>query len=187
VMSPLEFIQRLAALVPRLRLHLIRFHGVLAPEARPREAPAWRAEDATPGYVPTSFRTCRPTLIPPQRTTLRCALPQRLPPSWARLLKRVFEIDIEHCPQCGGPLKIIAAIEYPSVITKITISVCPPEHRPEQRPGPSIDSNRPDPPPIPPPIRSAPWPSLAQEPKNAPRHSASGRGKARSEDADPYA
>ena len=29
--------------------------------------------------------------------------------SWARLLKRVFEIDIEHCPQCGGTLKIIAA------------------------------------------------------------------------------
>ena len=31
VMSPLELMQRLAALVPRPRLHLIRFHGVLAP------------------------------------------------------------------------------------------------------------------------------------------------------------
>jgi hypothetical protein len=31
VMSPLEFMQRLAALVPRPRLHLIRLHGVLAP------------------------------------------------------------------------------------------------------------------------------------------------------------
>ena len=28
VMSPLEFLQRLAAPVPRPRLHLIRFHGV---------------------------------------------------------------------------------------------------------------------------------------------------------------
>ena len=28
---PLEFMQRLAALVPRPRLHLIRFHGILAP------------------------------------------------------------------------------------------------------------------------------------------------------------
>ena len=35
VMSPLEFMQRLAALVPRPRLHLIRFHGVLAPRTRP--------------------------------------------------------------------------------------------------------------------------------------------------------
>ena len=32
-MSPLEFMQRLTALVPRPRLHLTRFHGVLAPNA----------------------------------------------------------------------------------------------------------------------------------------------------------
>ena len=36
VMSPLEFMQRLTALVPRPRLHLIRFHGVLAPNAKLR-------------------------------------------------------------------------------------------------------------------------------------------------------
>ena len=33
VMSPLKFMQRMAALVSRTRLHLIRFHGVLAPTA----------------------------------------------------------------------------------------------------------------------------------------------------------
>jgi hypothetical protein len=38
VMSPLEFMQRLAALVPRPRLHFIRFHGVLAPNAKLRAA-----------------------------------------------------------------------------------------------------------------------------------------------------
>ena len=30
-MSPLEFMQRLAVLVPRPRLHLIGLHGVMAP------------------------------------------------------------------------------------------------------------------------------------------------------------
>ena len=30
--------------------------------------------------------------------------------SWAKLLKRVFDLDLEHCPNCGGELKIIAAI-----------------------------------------------------------------------------
>jgi len=41
VMTPLEFLQRLAALVPRPRLPLIRFHGVLAPNAalRPQIVP----------------------------------------------------------------------------------------------------------------------------------------------------
>jgi hypothetical protein len=35
-LEPLEFMQRLAALVPRPRLHLIRFHGVLTPNAKLR-------------------------------------------------------------------------------------------------------------------------------------------------------
>jgi hypothetical protein len=31
--------------------------------------------------------------------------------AWARLLKRVFDIDRQHCPSCGGgELKIIAAM-----------------------------------------------------------------------------
>jgi Zn-finger nucleic acid-binding protein len=33
--------------------------------------------------------------------------------------KRVFDIDMEHCPHCGGAWKIIAAIEEPGVIRKI--------------------------------------------------------------------
>ena len=36
VMSPLEVMQRLAALMPRPRLRLVRLHGVLAPNARLR-------------------------------------------------------------------------------------------------------------------------------------------------------
>ena len=35
-MSPLDFMQRLAALVPCQRLHLMRFHGVLALNAKLR-------------------------------------------------------------------------------------------------------------------------------------------------------
>ena len=56
--------------------------------------------------------------IPAQTTTEHatdCApahgAPARM--SGARLLKRVFDIDIEHCAQCGGKLKLIAAIEEP--------------------------------------------------------------------------
>ena len=37
----------------------------------------------------------------------------------AYLLRRVFDIDLEHCQQCGGELTIIAAIEEPAVIVRI--------------------------------------------------------------------
>ena len=44
--------------------------------------------------------------------------PPRAGLSWACLLKRVFAIDIERCPRCGGRLKIIAAILDPQVIVQ---------------------------------------------------------------------
>jgi hypothetical protein len=57
--------------------------------------------------------------------------------SWARLLKRVFDIDIERCPQYGGKLKIIAAIEEPAVIERILthlgLSAQPPPRTPARR------------------------------------------------------
>lgn len=36
--------------------------------------------------------------------------------TWMQRLKRVFAIDIETCPNCGGKLKVIASIEDPDVI-----------------------------------------------------------------------
>jgi len=39
--------------------------------------------------------------------------------TWAQRLKRVFNIDIETCRECGGAMKVIACIEDPVVIQKI--------------------------------------------------------------------
>jgi hypothetical protein len=107
VMSPLEFMQRLAALVPRPRLHLIRFHGVLAPNAKLRALVVPHGREEVTGKSEL-------TATEPGHTNSR---PARI--GWARLLKRVFEIDLEHCPNCGGQLKIIAAIVEASVIERI--------------------------------------------------------------------
>ena len=41
------------------------------------------------------------------------------PDQWAQRLKRVFAIDIETCPHCGGTLRVIASIEEPLLIAKI--------------------------------------------------------------------
>src|SRR4051812_37509739 len=79
VMSPLEFLQRLAALVPRPRLHLIRFHGVLAPHAN------LRAEIVPSEPLNAHEAGDHHAQSPP------ASAPARM--SWACLLKRVFDID----------------------------------------------------------------------------------------------
>jgi len=38
---------------------------------------------------------------------------------WNGFRNRVFDIDIEHCPHCGGELKIITAIQEPRVVARI--------------------------------------------------------------------
>ena len=57
----------------------------------------------------------------------------------ARLLKRVFDIDLEHCPQCGGDLKIIAAIEEPAVIVRILTHLRLPARAPPRSPARPLD------------------------------------------------
>jgi hypothetical protein len=59
--------------------------------------------------------------------------------SWARLLRRVFGIDLEHCPQCGGELKIIAAIEEPAVIVRILTHLGLPARAPPRSPARPLD------------------------------------------------
>jgi hypothetical protein len=44
---------------------------------------------------------------------------RRVSITWAQRLKRVFGIDIENCPACGGAVQIIACVEDPEVIEKI--------------------------------------------------------------------
>lgn len=109
-MSPLGFLQRLAALVPLLRPNLIRYFGVLAPNAKWRGQEVLKAtEEADAG-----------------------GWGYRMP--WARLLKRVFKIDVEHCPHYGGQQKIISAIEDPATIGKILRHLGLPARAPPREP-----------------------------------------------------
>jgi hypothetical protein len=107
VMSPLEFMQRQAALVPRPRLHLNHFHGVLAPNVKLRAMVVPQGP-----YEPTNAAQ-------PAECEANCARHRPVRLSWARLIKRVFALDLEHCPNCGGELKIIAAILEQPAIEKI--------------------------------------------------------------------
>ena len=65
----------------------------------------------------------------PSAYEANCAHHRPVRLSWARLLKRVFELDLEHCPNCGGELKIIAAILERPVIEQGSPAVDPHDRR----------------------------------------------------------
>jgi hypothetical protein len=106
--------QWLAALAPRPRLHLIRFHGVLAPNGklRARVVPHGPLEQEEPTTVAAAAAECEVETVQARLHHI----------SWARLLKFDFDIDMQHGPNCAGrELKIIAAILERPVVEKILI------------------------------------------------------------------
>ena len=107
IFEPLDFIARLAALVPPPRVNLTRYHGVFAPNSNYRAL-------VTPAKRGKGNKQKRS-----DEAEERTPAERRASMTWAQRLKRVFNIDIEICSQCGGPVKVIASIEDPQVIKKI--------------------------------------------------------------------
>ncbi len=93
VFEPLDFISRLAALVPKPRIHLTRFHGVFAPNSK------YRAEVTREAKVKKNQSS---DIDEPANVEER-----RLKMNWAMRLKRVFNIDVTVCGYCQGSVSII--------------------------------------------------------------------------------
>ena len=115
VFEPGELVEKLVALVPRPRAHLVRYHGVLAPGARLRSRiTAARAESEAGASAGVSGS--EPTTLGP-RASLCPPRPRRL--AWADLMRRVFEQDVLEYPRCQGRMTLIATITDPKVIEAI--------------------------------------------------------------------
>ncbi|MCB9879406.1 MAG: transposase [Planctomycetes bacterium] len=134
VMEPEVLIERLLALVPPPRRHLVTYHSVLAPAAGLRsrvvprvdevEAVADEGVDAVPEQraVQAVLALClRRRTVPhaPNGGRSGCATMRRRRYPWAELLRRVFAIDVLVCPHCGGVRRLLAAITAPDAIEKV--------------------------------------------------------------------
>jgi hypothetical protein len=53
---------------------------------------------------------------------------------WAELLARVFGLDLQRCPDCGGPVKIIAAILEATAVRTILTYLRLPDKPPDLAP-----------------------------------------------------
>ena len=115
VMTGKELTKKLAVLVPPPRVHLVRFHGLFAPNAKLRAK-----------VVPGGKKMPRPCTASRKSAKSPEAEKERRPPKdgtcridWAALLRRIFKIDILACGRCGGRMKVLAVIEEQPVIEKI--------------------------------------------------------------------
>jgi hypothetical protein len=142
VMTPVQLLARISALIPPPRYPLVRFSGVFAPRSR------WRA-----GVVPkTPASRCAPAMATRKKKAKRDAAsslgsdraggssgrandyealkgprtslgdgvvrPVGARLDWASLLRRVYLEDVLACP-CGGRRSIIADITEPDVVVAI--------------------------------------------------------------------
>jgi hypothetical protein len=102
--SPLELMEKLAALVPRPRAHITRYHGLFAPHsAARRKIVKGKAAKENPSVT--------------ENTSSETKTESRM--SWAKLLNRVFKVDITECQFCRGEVKVVAAIIEKTVVERI--------------------------------------------------------------------
>ena len=103
VFDPLVFLAKLTSHVPNRGEHLTRHYG----------------------YYSSVKRGERKKLgleKPPAVDTIEIETPpagRRPSANWARLIKRVYEIDPLVCPACGSLMKVISVIDDMDVIRKI--------------------------------------------------------------------
>ena len=104
-LDPLDFLARATSHIPQPRQHQLRYYGAYAPRARSARRKRLTA-DSHPAPNQQSPRDDSPA-----------ARARRL--SWAKLLRRVLEIEPLACPTCPGKLRILSFITDHAVVDHI--------------------------------------------------------------------
>jgi hypothetical protein len=119
----LEFLVQLLQHLPEPRSHLVRRYGLYSSRSRG----AWIAKPWLVRLAPEGWLQQHPQQPPPP---MRAVPQDSAQPSvstresrsaWARLLAKVYEVDVLHCSRCGSPMKVLAVITDPSEVRRILL------------------------------------------------------------------
>ena len=128
ILTPLELIDRIAALVPPPRTHRHRYYGALAPNSPLRAAvTALSAPMQQATAQSAQIGTGVPGVSPPGNAIPTQPVPDDpIPPNrsqahylWAVLIARIYEVFPLLCPMCGGQMRIIAFITHSADIRQM--------------------------------------------------------------------
>ena len=126
-----KFLARLYALLPPPGFHMLRYYGVLANlhHLRARIVPA---AAATPELQLVLDLTAAANDI--RSPTDASPRPRRL--GWAKLLARVFAVDVRVCRKCGGRMRVLEVVSDPDDIARELHGARAPPPRPRPDPAP---------------------------------------------------
>jgi hypothetical protein len=119
-----EFVDQLVAHLPPRRVQLVRRYGVYSGKVRNQ----WQARQGIYRLAPESWKQAHPLQAQPTQEMQPDSVgPPEVPDawsrlrrqSWARLLRKVYEVDPFICPQCQGVMSVVAIIEDPKELAKI--------------------------------------------------------------------
>jgi hypothetical protein len=135
VMTPMELMARLAALVPPPRHPLLRYGGVFAPASKwralvvPRGATTERkvcpredgegSDERNAAPVAVRSRRGKKSREAPEAHEQPATLGRPSYVDWASLMRRAFDLDVLECPKCHGRMKPIAVITERETIDRI--------------------------------------------------------------------
>jgi len=112
--DPLDWVHAITTQIPDPRQHMVRYQGAYANRVRR----LYRAQERTEvgeqrgaGEEPRRASEPEADDVPEWVTQRRR--------SWARLLRRIYEVDPLVCPRCGEEMKVVAVITDPVVVDRI--------------------------------------------------------------------
>lgn len=113
----LDFIARITMHLPPKGKHLVRRYGIYSSGNRGtwKRRPALTLRAAEGWY---GWEECAPPVEAEAGEEVMVTARTRRK-AWARLLAKVYEIDVLQCPQCGGEMSVIAIIREPTAIRDI--------------------------------------------------------------------
>jgi hypothetical protein len=117
----IAFLVELLQHLPDARTRLIRCYGLYSSRARG----TWSRTPHLLRLAPDGWKRDHPP-----RAVVRIGVPEehqsdcsvsakQSHAAWARLIKKIYEVDPLSCPRCGKPMKVLAVITDPTQVFKI--------------------------------------------------------------------
>ena len=112
-----DFIAQLTQFIPPWGVRYVHYYGLYSSRCKAR----WQHWPHVARVAPTAWKDSHPEQLPTDiGHTNAQTIPQRACRSaWARLIAKIYEVDLLICPRCGSEMKLIALITNPPEVAKI--------------------------------------------------------------------